>query len=83
MAVWRDGAVGAILSIWHDPEDDEEPFAQDVTVFELVDGAWTWRSRGGSIGPSIMQNGRFLNDQCSQGLAPARPVLMAIRPSGW
>ena len=51
VAVWRDGPVGAILSIWHDPDDEEEPFAQDITVFELVDGMWTWRSKGGSDWP--------------------------------
>jgi hypothetical protein len=51
VAVWRDGPVGAILSIWHDPGDDEDPFAQDITVFEFVDGAWRWRSKGGSNWP--------------------------------
>ena len=51
VAVWRGGALGAILSIWHDPDDEEEPFAQDITVFELMDGIWTWRSAGGSDWP--------------------------------
>lgn len=51
VAVWRGGALGAILSIWHDPDDEEEPFAQDITVFELVNGVWTWRSTGGSDWP--------------------------------
>ena len=51
VAVWRDGGIGAILSIWHDPDDDEEPFAQDITVFTLVEGSWTWWSTGGSDWP--------------------------------
>lgn len=51
VAVWRDGPLGAILSIWHDPEDDEEPFAQEITVYEFVDGVWRWSSSGGSDWP--------------------------------
>jgi len=46
VVVWRDGSVGAILSIWHDPDDDEEPFAQDITIFELVEGAWVLAEHG-------------------------------------
>jgi hypothetical protein len=51
VAVWRGDGLGAVLSIWHDPEDDEEPYAQDITIFEIVDGRWTWRSKGGSDWP--------------------------------
>lgn len=52
VAYWRRGNVGAVLSIAFDPEDDEEPFSQDIQIWvREQDGLWSLRSKGGSDWP--------------------------------
>lgn len=51
VTVWRRGTVAAVLFIWHDPDDDEEPYSQDVEIFEKIDGEWRSLGRGGSDWP--------------------------------
>jgi hypothetical protein len=51
VAVWRDGPVGAIMSIWHDPEDEEQPLYRFITLFERLEGVWTRKDTGGDDWP--------------------------------
>jgi hypothetical protein len=51
VAVWRDGPVGAIMSIWNDPEDEWQPLYHAVSLFERLDGVWTRRGTGGAYWP--------------------------------
>jgi hypothetical protein len=51
VAVWREGPFCAVLFIWHDPDDEEEPYSQDIEVFEKVHGQWLTHGRGGSDWP--------------------------------
>jgi hypothetical protein len=55
VAVWRRGRVGAVLSIYHDPDDEEEPFSHDIEVLlhDESSGAWKWHSTGGSDWPEL------------------------------
>lgn len=51
VAVWRDEPVGAIMSIWNDPEDEQQPLHQFVTIFERLDAGWTRRGTGSDAWP--------------------------------
>lgn len=51
VVAWREGDVAAVLWISHDPEDDEEPYSQDIEVFIRSCGKWEWHSKGGSDWP--------------------------------
>ncbi len=52
VVVWREGDVAAVLWISRDPEDDEEPYSQDIEVFTRSRGRWQWHSKGGSDWPA-------------------------------
>jgi hypothetical protein len=79
VAVWRDGPVGAIMSIWHDPDDEEQPFYQSITLFERLDGVWT---QVAPPGPLSMAKGRLIRVRFSLAPAPVR-YAMDARTSGW
>jgi hypothetical protein len=51
VSVWRDGSLGAVMSIFHEPEDDEEPFSVDISVYLHGAKGWEWWSTGGSDWP--------------------------------
>lgn len=53
VAIWRDGSVGAIMSIWNDPEDEWQPLYHAVSLFEQLDGLWTRRGTGGAYWPFL------------------------------
>lgn len=48
VAVWRRGSAAAILSISRDPDDEDEPFSQDIERFVKVDDAWVSSGCGDS-----------------------------------
>jgi hypothetical protein len=72
--VWRQGPVAAVLYIWHDPDDDEEPFAQDIEVFERVDGRWQSFFRGGSDWPVAFGARPLLERPALTGYASGTPA---------
>jgi hypothetical protein len=82
VAVWRGDGLGAILSIWHDPYDSEEPFAQDISTFELIDGVWTWQSKGGSDWPVAYGDRPGFGRPMLTGTA-CGPLPLAEGPSVW
>jgi hypothetical protein len=59
LAVWRDGTVGAVMTIWRDPDGDEAvtpdddawPYNVDIETYEFVDGLWRRVGTGGSDWP--------------------------------
>jgi len=53
VALWRQGPIGAVLSIIYDPGDDHgEPYAQDIEIrFRERDGSWSHLSTAGSDWP--------------------------------
>ncbi|HVM65920.1 MAG TPA: hypothetical protein VMU14_13730 [Acidimicrobiales bacterium] len=59
VAVWRQGVIGAVMTIWRDPDgdetatsdDDDWPFNVDIETYEYVERAWHWRGTGGSDWP--------------------------------
>jgi hypothetical protein len=46
LAVWRDGFVGAIMSIWHERENEQQDSYLSIALFERVDAGWTRRGAG-------------------------------------
>ena len=52
VGVWREGDLGALMSISRDPEAEEEPYSVDVDTFERTKDGWRWMAGGGSDWPT-------------------------------
>jgi hypothetical protein len=89
VAVWRRDSVAAALYVWHDPDDSQEPFAQDVELFEKENGNWRSLGRGGTDWPinygERPSGGKpFLTGYCSGAQAKGGYVWVAtgVAPCG-
>jgi hypothetical protein len=60
VAVWHRDDLGAVMTIWRDPDGDLAirtpdyegwPYNVDITQYQLVDGQWYWTGGGGSDWP--------------------------------
>ena len=52
VARWLSGDVGAVLSLFHDPNDEVEPYTQDIEILRRgPDGVWMPGTKGGSDWP--------------------------------
>jgi hypothetical protein len=73
VAYWRQGTVAALLSIWRDPDDPDEPFQQEIELYEEIDGGWVDLGGGGKEWP-VLYGDRPTGQPYETGLSAGSPT---------